>query len=118
MEQENDAVAASIASGAIRGKLLADVQKTYDARVVRIETLRATPEGPKPFDRAAFYKRFTAKSLGMLVLPGSAQQLRAAMRKLDVTELTPAPKDNGWSFEAEADLAGLVTGGTPAERAG
>jgi DNA invertase Pin-like site-specific DNA recombinase len=104
---------------AASGKAPASILQSITDREVKVAELRATPEGPKPLDRPAFLKRFTNKSLGMLVLPGSAQQLRAAMRRLDVDSVTPYPaKDGGWTFEADADLAGLVTGGTLAERAG
>jgi hypothetical protein len=67
----------------------------------------------------AFFKQFTAKSLGMLVLPGSAQALRAALKKLGIDRVVPYPDaKGGWTFEDKADLAGALTSGALGERAG
>lgn len=81
--------------------------------------LKATPAPAPVFDRAAFLRKFTAKSIGMLLLPGSAQQLRAAMRKLDVDRVVPYPDGKGgWTFESTADLSGLAPNVAVEERAG
>jgi len=58
-----------------------------------------------------------ARTIEMLV--NSPQQVSAALRKLDIGEVTVYPaKDGGWTFECPADLAGILTLGTQGEREG
>ena len=100
------------------GKAPASVLQTISDLEAKVVELKATPEAPKPFDRAKFYKMFAgARAIEMLV--NSPQQVRAALRKLDIDEVTVYPaKDGGWTFECPADLAGILTLGTKGERAG
>ena len=51
------------------------------------------------------------------MLVNSPQQVRAALRKLDIGEVTVYPAKDG-TFECPADLAGILTLGTQGERAG
>jgi hypothetical protein len=85
----------------------------------QVAELKATPAPAPVFDRVAFLKQFSAKSIGMLLLPGSAQQLRACMKKLGVDRVVPYPDGKGgWTFESTADLARLVPNVAVEERGG
>jgi hypothetical protein len=96
-----------------------DVLDRIKALRAEVETLQATPAPTPVFDRVAFFKRFTNKSLGMLVLPGSAQALRSALKKLGIDRVVPCPDgQGGWTFEDTADLTGALTSGALGERAG
>lgn len=102
---------------AASGKAPESVLAAIREREVEVAALKATPEAPKPFDRAAFLKGIGARSFGLMVQ--SPQQLGAALKKLDVDRVTPYPDGrSGWSFLENANLAGLVTNVALEERAG
>jgi NAD(P)-dependent dehydrogenase (short-subunit alcohol dehydrogenase family) len=102
---------------AASGKAPARVLEGIAAREREVAVLKATPAPPPVFDRAAFFKQF--KGTWSILQPGSAQQLRAALRKLDVDSVVPYPDGKGgWTFEATADLAGLAPNVALGERAG
>ena len=100
------------------GKAPASVLESIAALEAKLVELRATPAPPPPFDRAKFYRMFAgAAAIDMLVY--SPQQLRACMRKLDIDSVIPYPDGKGgWGFEPVANLEGILTPGTPGERAG
>jgi hypothetical protein len=61
---------------------------------------------------------FGAAKYGMMTLR-SPEQTRAAMKKLGIDRLTPRPDaKGGWTFESQADLAGVLTGVAVEERGG
>jgi hypothetical protein len=117
LEKQIKNLLAYMKAGTASPDVVAEIQ---DLRV-QVETLKATPVVPKPFDRAAFFKRFAgARAIDMLVNPSYPQQKRAALRKLGIDRVVPysSADGKGWSFENTADLAGLLTMGAPEERAG
>ena len=111
---------ANLINLAASGNAPASVLQSIRERELKVAELRATPEAPKPFDRAAFYAKFAgARRIDMLLQETHPQQIRAVMRKLDIDKVIPYPDGKGgWTFEDTADLAGLLTMGAPEERAG
>jgi hypothetical protein len=108
---------ANLVNAVAAGKDSACVLDGIKVREAQVEALKATPEAPKPFDRAAFLKAMGAKSFwGVLV--SSPQQTRAMLKKLQVTAIIPRPDpQGGWVFSDPADLACLIPG-LMGERAG
>ncbi len=117
LEKEIDNLVNLAASGKAPARVLDGIRE----REIQVAELKATPEAPKPFDRAKFFRMFAgARAIDMLVNPCFPQQIRACMRKLDIDKVIPYPNPDGkgWSFENTADLAGLLPMGAPEERAG
>jgi len=98
-----------------------DVAAAITDRKARVAELRATPAPRPKFDRAKFFKRFSAaRRLDLMLDPSYPQSTRTILRKLGLSRIVVKPTEDGrdWVFDEIAALDGLLTTGAPEERAG
>ncbi len=115
LEKEISNLVKAIAQGVAED----DVAQAIAERKARMEALKATPAPRPKFDRARFFKLFSAaRRLDLMLSSSYPDQTRAVLRKLGLTRIVVNPSEDGWVFDEVGALDGLLTTGAPEERAG
>ncbi len=105
---------ANLVAALANGAASPDVTQAINERRAKVESLKATPAPPPPFDRAAFFRRFEGvRKIAMLLEPSWPSQMRQAIRKLGINAITVAPDGMTWTFEGVADIGPLLDMGAP-----